>query len=49
VYRFERKKALKLTKRIGKTNILEAAISRGDAQRGLINELVATFGGEASQ
>jgi BlaI family transcriptional regulator, penicillinase repressor len=47
VYRLERKKALKLTKRIGKANILEAAISRSDAQRGLINELVALFGGHA--
>jgi predicted transcriptional regulator len=47
VYRLERKKALKLTKRIGKANILEAAISRGEAQRGLINELLALFGGQA--
>jgi predicted transcriptional regulator len=47
VYRLERKKALKLTKRIGKANILEAAISRGEAQRGLIDELVALFGGQA--
>ena len=47
VYRLERKKALKLTKRIGKANIFEAAISRGEAQRGLINELVALFGGQA--
>jgi predicted transcriptional regulator len=47
VYRLERKKALKLTKRIGKANILEAAISRGEAQRGLVNELVALFGGHA--
>jgi BlaI family penicillinase repressor len=47
VYRLERKKALKLTKRIGKANILEAAISRGEAQLGLINELVALFGGQA--
>jgi BlaI family penicillinase repressor len=47
VYRLERKKALKLTKRIGKANIFEAEISRGEAQRGLINELVALFGGQA--
>jgi BlaI family transcriptional regulator, penicillinase repressor len=47
VYRLERKKALKITKRIGKANILEATISRGEAQRGLINELVALFGGHA--
>ncbi len=47
VYRLERKKALTLTKRIGKANIFEAAISRGEAQRGLINELLGLFGGQA--
>jgi BlaI family penicillinase repressor len=47
VYRLERKKALKLTKRIGKANIFEAEISRREAQRGLINELVVLFGGQA--
>jgi len=45
VYRLERKKALRLTKRIGKANVFEAAISRDDAQRGLIDDLLAPFGG----
>src|SRR5580658_6059648 len=47
VYRLERKRALRLTKRIGKANIFESAISRDDARRSLIDELVALFGGEA--
>src|SRR5580692_13139791 len=47
VYRLERKKALRLTKRIGKANVFEAAISRDDAQRGLIDDLLALFGGRA--
>jgi len=45
VYRLERKKALRLVKRISNANIFEAAISRGDAQRRLIDELLALFGG----
>jgi len=45
VYRLERKKALRLVKRIGNANIFEAAISRSDAQRRLIDELLALFGG----
>ena len=45
VYRLEAKKALTLTKRIGNANIFEAAISRGDAQGRLIDELLALFGG----
>src|SRR6266436_8497207 len=45
VYRLERKKALRLVKRIGNANIFEAAISRNDAQRRLIDELLALFGG----
>ena len=47
VYRLERKKALRLVKRIGKANIFEAAISRDKAQRRLIDELLALFGGRA--
>jgi BlaI family penicillinase repressor len=45
VYRLERKKALRIVKRISKANIFEAAISRDDAQRGLIDDLLALFGG----
>src|SRR6266850_1802426 len=45
VYRLERKKALRLVKRISNANIFEAAISRSDAQRRLIDELLNLFGG----
>src|SRR6516162_1860523 len=48
VYRLERKKALRCVKRISNANIFEAAISRKDAQRRLIDELLALFGGRAS-
>jgi BlaI family penicillinase repressor len=47
VYRLERKKALRLVKRISNANIFEAAISRDAAQRTLIDELLALFGGRA--
>ena len=47
VYRLERKGALRLMKRISNANIFEAAISRDDAQRRLIDELLALFGGRA--
>src|SRR5947207_11486524 len=44
VYRLEAKKALRCTKRIGKANIFEAAISRKRAQGRLIDELLSLFG-----
>ena len=44
VSRLEAKKALRLTKRIGKANIFEAAISRKRAQGRLIDELLTLFG-----
>jgi BlaI family penicillinase repressor len=47
VYRLERKKALRLAKRIGKANIFEAAISREAAQGTLIDSLLALLGGRA--
>ena len=47
VYRLERKKALKCVKRIGNANIFEAVISRSDAQRRFVDELLAIFGGRA--
>src|SRR3979411_2330628 len=44
IHRLELKKALRCTKRIGKANIFEAAISR-KAERGrLIDELLTLFG-----
>jgi len=45
IYRLERKKALRLVKRISNANIFEAAVSRTDAHRRLIDELLALFGG----
>jgi BlaI family penicillinase repressor len=45
VYRLERKKALRLVKRISNANVFEAAISRNDAQRRVVDELLALFGG----
>jgi BlaI family transcriptional regulator, penicillinase repressor len=47
VYRLERKKALRCVKRISNANIFEAAISRNDAQRRFVDELLAIFGGRA--
>jgi BlaI family penicillinase repressor len=48
VYRLERKKALRCVKRISNANIFEAAISRHDAQRRFVDELLAVFGGRAN-
>ena len=47
VYRLERKKALRCVKRISNANIFEAVISRKDAQRRFIDELLSLFGGRA--
>jgi BlaI family penicillinase repressor len=47
VYRLERKKALRCVKRISNANIFEAVISRDAAQRRLLDELLALFGGRA--
>jgi BlaI family penicillinase repressor len=45
VYRLEKKKALRCVKRISKANIVEAAISREEAQTTLVDELLNLFGG----
>src|SRR5947207_3099710 len=47
IYRLERKKALRCVKRISNANIFEAVISRKDAQRRFVDELLALFGGRA--
>lgn len=47
VYRLERKKALRCVKRISNANIFEAAISRKNAHRRFVDELLAVFGGRA--
>jgi BlaI family transcriptional regulator, penicillinase repressor len=45
VYRLEGKKALRRVKKVGNFHIFEAAISRSAAQRRLIDDLLALFGG----
>jgi BlaI family penicillinase repressor len=45
VYRLEAKKAVRRIKKVGNFHIFEAAISRDAAQRKLIDELLALFGG----
>ena len=47
VYRLEGKKAIRRVKKIGNAHIFEAAISRASAQRRLIDELLAFFGGSS--
>jgi BlaI family penicillinase repressor len=47
VYRLERKKVLRCVKRISNANIFEAVISRHDAERRLIDELLGLFSGRA--
>jgi BlaI family penicillinase repressor len=45
VYRLEKKQAVRISKRISNANIFEAAISRGQAQSRLVDELLSLFGG----
>jgi BlaI family penicillinase repressor len=45
VYRLEAKKAIRRVKKIGNAHVFEAAISRSAAQRRLIDDLLAFFGG----
>ena len=45
VYRLEGKKAVRRIKKVGNFHIFESAISRDAAQRKLIDELLALFGG----
>ena len=45
VYRLETKKAVRRVKKVGNFHIFEAAVSRDHAQRKLIDELLALFGG----
>ena len=45
VYRLEGKKAIRRVKKIGNAHVFEAVISRRAAQRRLIDELLAFFGG----
>jgi predicted transcriptional regulator len=45
VYRLERKKAVRRVKKVGNFHIFEATVSRDAAQRRLIDDLLALFGG----
>lgn len=45
VYRLETKKAVRRVKKVGNFHVFEAAISRDLAQRKLIDDLLALFGG----
>lgn len=45
VYRLEGKKAVKRVRKVGNFHIFEAAVSRDSAQRKLIDDLLALFGG----
>jgi BlaI family transcriptional regulator, penicillinase repressor len=45
VYRLEGKKAVRRVKKVGNFHIFEATVSRDAAQRRLIDDLLALFGG----
>ena len=45
VYRLEGKKAVRCVKRVGNANIFEAIVSRDQAQRRLVDDLLNLFGG----
>ena len=45
VYRLETKKAVRRVKKVGNFHIFEAAVSRDVAQRKLVDDLLALFGG----
>lgn len=47
VYRLEAKKAVRRVKKVGNFHIFEAAVSRSAAQRRLIDDLLAVFGGRS--
>lgn len=45
VYRLEGKGAVQRVKKVGNFHVFEAVVSRGDAQRRLVDDLLALFGG----
>ena len=45
VYRLENKKAVRRVKKVGNFHIFEAAVTRDAAERRLVDELMALFGG----
>lgn len=47
VYRLETKKAVRRTRKIGNAHIFEAVVTRAAAQRRMMDEVLAFFGGGA--
>lgn len=47
VYRLEGKKAVRRVKKVGNFHIFEAAVSREHAERKLVDDFLALFGGRA--
>lgn len=47
VYRLEAKKAVRRAKKISNAHIFEAVVTRGSAEKRLIDELLGLFGGRA--
>ena len=47
VYRLEVKQAVRRVKKIGNAHVFEAVISRSSAQRRLVDDLLAFFGGRS--
>ena len=47
VYRLEGKAAVRRTRKVGNFHVFEAAVSRNAAQRRLIDDLLALFGGRS--
>ena len=49
IYRLEAKKALRRVRKIGNAHLFEAIVSRGAAQRRLVDEFLGLFGGRTQQ
>ena len=47
VYRLEAKQAVRRVKKIGNAHVFEAVISRSSAQRRVVDDLLALFGGRS--
>lgn len=47
VYRMENKKVVRRVKKVGNFHIFEAVLSRGAAQRRILDDLLSYFGGES--
>ena len=47
VYRMEAKEIVRRVKKVGNFHLFAAAISRGEAQRGIVNDLLSYFGGRS--